>query len=442
MGKENSKCSCCTSKDNNEIQFEEKQNPESIESDNNYKLKNPKAIKDLKSYVTFKNVESLSQKEDESSSANNNNNNNNNNDKVSEHNKDINKKNPKILLFNNEDDMKEKESESDDNDILNKAIKNFEKENKNNSLFVKKKEKPDKIVQSFFGQRSLSTLPDTKNGKKAYNTYSIIKIQKIYKGHYYRKKIYPSKKKELEEELYSKLKELYNKYLTENLKNQENSIGINHNEDSYKMLLSNSDSFGISSAFMKEFRLFTKLYILKYNEIDAFYVGEVDINNNLNGKGILTLSDGTRYNGTFEKNKFNGIGKIIDNEGTLFEGYFKEGKLDGRATQKMLNGSIYIGDFIKGIKEGKGKEETNEQIYEGDFKNDKKDGFGKVYYKDLKDTYEGEFKDNNITGKGTYKWNDGESYTGNFINGKMEGKGIYKWPDGSYYEGDYVNNIK
>jgi hypothetical protein len=48
----------------------------------------------------------------------------------------------------------------------------------------------------------------------------------------------------------------------------------------------------------------------------------------------------------------------------------------------MLNGSIYIGDFIKGIKEGKGKEETNEQVYEGDYKNDKKDGFGKVYYKD------------------------------------------------------------
>ena len=348
MGKENSKC-CCSSKENNEFQFEERQSPKSIESDNNSnKLKNPNIIKDLKSYVSFKNIESLSQKEDESSSIYNNN--NNNIDKDSENNKETNKKSLKIVSFKSEEEKREKDSENDDDDILNKAIKKFEKENKNNSLIEKKKEKPDKIVQSFFGQRSLSTLPDTKNGKKAYNTYSIIKIQKIYKGHYYRKKIYPSKKKELEEQLYSKLKELYDKYLTDNLKNQENSIGINHNEESYKTLLCNSNSFGISSAFMKGFRLFTKLYILKYNEIDAFYVGEVDMNNNLNGKGILTLSDGTRYNGTFEKNNFNGIGKIIDNEGTLFEGYFKEGKLDGKATQKMLNGSIYIGDFIKGIK--------------------------------------------------------------------------------------------
>ena len=429
MGQGNTKCNCCKSKENNEIKFDEMNRNSHSDYNNtpkNTKSKKSNKMKDLKSYISFKNCDIMSQKEDETSSANN-------FDKSVDN--SSNKKIPKIVFVKGENDKKE----IDDEILLNKSIKNLEKNHKTNNNKKEEKNNSSIIVQNFFGQRSLSTLPDNRT---AYNTYSIIKIQKIYKGHYYRQKLYPPQKKRLEEELYSKLKEIYNKYLTDNLKNQESSIGINHNEDSYKILLSNLNSVGISSAFMKEFRLFTKLYILKYNNLDAFYVGEVDINNNLNGKGTLTLSDGTRYNGTFEKNKFNGIGKIINNEGTLFEGYFKDGKLDGRATQKMLNGSIYIGDFIKGIKEGKGKEQTNEQIYEGDFKNDKKEGYGKVYYKKLKDSYEGDFKNNNITGNGTYKWFDGEIYTGSFLNGNMDGKGIYKWPDGKKYEGDYVNNIK
>ena len=52
----------------------------------------------------------------------------------------------------------------------------------------------------------------------------------------------------------------------------------------------------------------------------SFYVGEVNIENQLHGKGILTQKDGTKYNGTFERNIFTGVGRIIDSEGTLFEG--------------------------------------------------------------------------------------------------------------------------
>ena len=42
----------------------------------------------------------------------------------------------------------------------------------------------------------------------------------------------------------------------------------------------------------------------------------------------------------------------------------------------MLNGFFYIGDFVFGIREGKGKEETKDHIYEGHFSNDKKNGKG------------------------------------------------------------------
>ena len=268
----------------------------------------------------------------------------------------------------------------------------------------------------------------------------IIIIQSFYRGYILRKK-FQNEKIILEEETMNKLKELYQEYLTPNLKNIEIQLGIKHTEDSYKNLISNVH-LNYNSFFTKEIRLFTKLYILKYENIDSFYIGEVNINNDLNGRGILMNKLGCKYEGTFEKNNFTGIGKLIDEDGNYYEGYFKNKKIDGRGVKKTLNGITYIGDFILGKKEGRGKEETSELIYEGEFKNDKKNGKGRLFYKNLKDTYEGAFIDDCITGIGNYEWANGEIYSGNFLNGKMQGRGIYKWPDGGKYEGDYINNIK
>ena len=65
-----------------------------------------------------------------------------------------------------------------------------------------------------------------------------------------------------------------------------------------------------------------------------------------------------------------------------------------------------------------------------------------MVYKSNQDIYEGEFKENNITGTGFYTWSNKDTYLGTFINGKMEGKGLYRWPDGGEYYGEYKNNIK
>ena len=265
----------------------------------------------------------------------------------------------------------------------------------------------------------------------------IFKIQKFIRGYLYRKKQLNEVIKMLKSETLFRLKELYSKYLTDNLKKQEEQIGISHNENSYKTLLLIKTQIPENSK-----NLFSTLYILKYDNIDGFYIGEVDINNNLNGRGILTLKNGSKYNGNFIKNKFTGKGYYIDQDGIYYEGNFENGILNGNGKQKLLNGCSFEGNFINGIKNGFGKEDCTDHNYEGEYKNDQKNGEGKLYFKLLKDTYEGNFIDNNITGNGTYIWNNGEKYIGNFLNGKMDGKGKYFWPDGSYYEGDYINNIK
>ena len=121
---------------------------------------------------------------------------------------------------------------------------------------------------------------------------------------------------------------------------------------------------------------------------------------------------------------------------------FEKGVLNGKGEKHSITGSTYMGDFVKGIREGIGKEETNEHVYVGEFKGDKKNGTGRLTYKKINEIYEGEFFDNCITGKGCYTWPNGDQYNGMFLDGKMHGFGVYRWPDGGIYEGEYVSGIK
>ena len=54
--------------------------------------------------------------------------------------------------------------------------------------------------------------------------------------------------------------------------------------------------------------------------------------------------------------------------------------------------------------------------------------------------YEGEFKVNEISGKGVYRWNDGKVYEGHWENNKMHGEGFLKWPDGKEYRGQFMDD--
>jgi hypothetical protein len=56
-----------------------------------------------------------------------------------------------------------------------------------------------------------------------------------------------------------------------------------------------------------------------------------------------------------------------------------------------------------------------------------KNGYG-VYKWANKNTYKGEWVDNQRHGTGDYKWSDGtKSYTGEWVRNNMHGKGILKY---------------
>ncbi len=406
MGQDNTSLCCCKrNKNENEFKNESNELNSQINNDNGNESMNNQ---NLKAYVACKKNSVLTNRDLNDSYIEQ-------NDNLMMNGKTLKKQTNFLLL------RKDKNSSPN---LLNSGDKNKLKFNKIN--------KP----HEFFSSRAFSTVP-IKTTFQPNKFLGVLKIQKLYRGFIFRKNYFPQIKKELETLLFTLLKNKYNNYLTDNLKKQEKNLGIVHNENEYKTLLLIKKDIDKSSH-----NLFTNLYIFKYKNIDSFYVGEVDINNNLNGRGILTLSDGTKYNGNFVNNSFTGKGFLIDNEGEFKKGNFEDGLLEGKGIQKLLNGCSFEGNFVRGIKNGFGKEESDEFIYEGEYKNDKKNGKGKLFFKNLNDSYEGNFEDNDINGNGIYKWENGEIYKGNFLKGKMNGEGKYTWPDGGCYKGNYINNIK
>ena len=71
-------------------------------------------------------------------------------------------------------------------------------------------------------------------------------------------------------------------------------------------------------------------------------------------------------------------------------------------------------------------------------KNGKFHGNGVKYWGETgqyaKNKYQGEWKNGEPDGFGTYHWADGSFFVGEWENGEQHGKGIYTFPDGEKLE--------
>ena len=201
----------------------------------------------------------------------------------------------------------------------------------------------------------------------------------------------------------------------------------------------------------------------------CIFNGKLEDKINICGKGKINLKDGRIYEGTFVNGKLEGKGNYINNKGDKYIGNFTEGILNGKGKiikkiennnksngahdeknndslnnkdNNIENDLIYEGDIKNFMKEGYGIETCPEYKYEGNFHNDMKNGQGSIIYLKQGRKYKGEFKNNEITGKGVLTYENNQTYQGQLLNGKKEGKGVYTWPDGSVFIGEYKNDIK
>jgi hypothetical protein len=75
---------------------------------------------------------------------------------------------------------------------------------------------------------------------------------------------------------------------------------------------------------------------------------------------------------------------------------------------------------------------ANGKKYTGEWMNDRRNGHGVFTWLDG-ERYMGQFKNGKMNGKGTRFFKNGNNYTGEWMNDSMNGQGIYTWPDGHRY---------
>ncbi len=106
---------------------------------------------------------------------------------------------------------------------------------------------------------------------------------------------------------------------------------------------------------------------------------------------------------------------------------------------------LYTGSVVNSIRNGEGKYDyllggNHLYKYEGNYVDGKKSKNGKFIVRDYCE-YQGEFDNDEITGKGIKKWNDGRIYIGEFLNGEMNGKGKFiSSNENEVYEGTFLDN--
>ena len=99
------------------------------------------------------------------------------------------------------------------------------------------------------------------------------------------------------------------------------------------------------------------------SETESTHEGQSQIED---GRGILVLPDGSKYDGTFKDNKYHGMGTLYYANGDRYTGDWACNKRQGWGVYKHANGMKYAGEWNEDLKDGFGRTEYPDgTFYEG-----------------------------------------------------------------------------
>ncbi|CAE7365149.1 PIP5K3 [Symbiodinium pilosum] len=137
---------------------------------------------------------------------------------------------------------------------------------------------------------------------------------------------------------------------------------------------------------------------------------------------FVTYQDGSTYTGMIKSGKRHGHG-VWQSKSCQYEGQWKEDQQDGHGRQTWSDGRVYEGQFHKGRFSGTGKMVWHTQkgmlVYEGQYKDDLKDGHGMFIWPDGR-TYDGEWREGKRHGRGTYITAKAERKVGYWVEDKFD----------------------
>jgi hypothetical protein len=142
----------------------------------------------------------------------------------------------------------------------------------------------------------------------------------------------------------------------------------------------------------------------------------------MNGRCIRT-TPAVRIDAPCIDDKLNGSGVATFTNGSRYEGEFHDGHMSGRGVFTTGDGNRMEGNFIDGVLNGPGR----------------------YVFPHLNESYEGNLLNGNYEGTGTYRFADGGVYEGEWHNGIPNGRGVFHGiPNGLFgmrrdFAGTWVN---
>ncbi len=180
--------------------------------------------------------------------------------------------------------------------------------------------------------------------------------------------------------------------------------------------------------------------------LDCTYEGDFK-NGKMTGWGVMTWKTGTVYEGDFVDGRREGYGKMTYSDGGVQDGEWDDDLFVGESSSPRANEPEYEEDdedeveldapsgFVEDIDFGDGK-------YTGQVNSSKTPhGRGKLVISFLDATYDGEFVNGEMTGRGMMTWGSGAVYNGFFQNGMRHGYGQMTFPDGIKKFGDWKDDL-
>lgn len=130
------------------------------------------------------------------------------------------------------------------------------------------------------------------------------------------------------------------------------------------------------------------------------------------------------------------------NEIYSYKGPWVQGIKHGSNAEFDIAGySNYTGDFKDGEITGYGSRRWDDgRVYEGEWLDGEMNGKGKWFNERTKEEYDGDFVDNRRHGKGNLKLPNGCTYEGEFVEHKLCGDGVFRWPNKFKMSGKFVDN--
>jgi hypothetical protein len=195
----------------------------------------------------------------------------------------------------------------------------------------------------------------------------------------------------------------------------------------------NPEDYGVSSAppsFPRPFAAATKAPALPTTTSTAppppsspvvgtaTYQGSYNDYGERHGAGIMTWTNGDRYEGEFFNGVRHGHGSLFFADGSEYVGEWECNYMHGSGTRRFVNGDVYVGTYQDGKRCGPD---------------------GRFYFANG-DLYVGRWSHDVMNGIGRYYYGNGQRFEGRFKNGKRHGPGKFQRVDGSLDQFLYVND--